>query len=226
MPVSTTTLTTIKARCQRRVGDDTTKHWSAAEWLTVFGEVTYQLLNDLMYVEAVPLFDYLLDNINLTLTADTESVSYASQITTASKTFYKFWKATWDDYDVNMVSNKDHWMAIQGHRLCSQEVPYMTFSTNGTFLLRPKPQSGTLTNFYFWWVKPITTISALNSTKIDLSEPAVPLFVHLVCEEYWLTRNNNEKAQYERDRYNTEFPKIVSPYRQSKTKLIQPSNKG
>lgn len=224
MPQSITTVTTLKSRCQRRLGDSGTGYWSTAEWYNVLNEVELQILNHLMSVGAVPLFDYLLDNINLTLTAGSSSVTYQSQITNASKTFYKFWKAEWDSYPVAIISNQDRWLPATYQNQYSSTNPCMTWSTNGTALLYPEPTSSTTSDFYFWWVKKPVAMDELTDT-FSLSEPTMSLFVHRIAEEYWASRNIYDKAAYEEQLYDKKFDQIVSPYKSSKTHVLRSATK-
>ncbi len=228
MGVSTTAYTTIKSYCQDEVGDTTTNISDATNWLLLINQATYEILDDLVEADAVPLFDYLLDNITLTLTAASETVTYAAQITTATKTFYKFYKATWDGVDVKKINFK-RWHEIVNEVLNpSLDEPFMTFtgaSGVGVFYLRPKPTSSSDTTFIFWWVKPPVAMTDSASSYSSLSEPAIKLYRYLVASYYERRRKNREQAVYEYAEYRRQLKKLTAEYHTSKIYQILSTEK-
>ena len=224
MPQSTTTYSTIKSQCQNEMGDESTDIWDATDMLAWVNNATYDILDDLIYYRAVPLFDYLLDSVECTLTADSETVDYDAAILGASKTIYKLWKFTWDDRPVRYVDPDRWWEVTEEHINPSTDLPYYTFSTDGTILIRPKPGSGSTSDFYCWWIERPTAMTG-DTSKSSLSEPCVVLYKYVVARNYYRGRGAYKTAQYYDAIYDEQMKRIVKSYAHGKLYRIQSTNK-
>ena len=224
MPQSTTTYATISSQCQNEMGDTGTDIWASATLLSWVNEATYDIIDDLMYYRAVPLFDYLLDSVECTLTNDTESVDYDAAISGATKTIYKLWKFTWNDRQVNYLDPDRWWEATEEHLNPSNDTPYYTFSSDGTILIRPKPTTATTSDFYCWWVKQPTAMTASDSVS-SLSEPCARLYRYVVARNYYRGRGNYKLSEYYDGKYEKLLRKILNPYRGGKLYRVQSTTK-
>jgi hypothetical protein len=224
MPQSTTTYAEIEAQCHVEMGDSSEEIWDAATILVRINEATKEILGDLVNAKAVPLFDYLLDSIEPTVTAGSRSVDWDAAILAASKTYWRFWKATWNDRPVSPINNERFWEVVEDRINSSFDKPTMTWSSDGTLLLDPEPNSSTTDDFVFWWIKQPTAMVG-DTTVSSLSEEAIPLYKYLVASWYYRQRRKYHDSAYQYGEYMKYLKKITMPYRSSKIYHIRSTPK-
>lgn len=220
MPQATTTLGTIIARCQNRVGDTTTEIWDGTTfdgggWSNAINDSIVEILADLYSDNALELFTQLHASTAITMVADTESYNYETAISGDSKTYFAFIKAMWGDYNVRVVPfHVYEQMLDDGAMIATDDRPFMTFWGDGTFLLRPKPAGATPT-FTFYYVQIPTELDATGE-KPDLNEKCVPLIYPKACGKYWQRRRHYERWQMCEAEYERLYKKIVRPHKHGK----------
>jgi hypothetical protein len=221
MPAATTALSAIRGRCQNIVGDTTTDIWTATadggDWSNAINEAQRDILDDIIKYKAWQLCDALDDSLTITIVDEQEVYDYHALLTTATKTYYAFSKATWGNYQVTKYPWDRYNELKNGAVYSCNQKPYMSFHGDGTFYLRPLYNNGETFTFYF--LKPLTVMDG-DSEKPEIDERCIPMIRAKTCEAYYERRKRYKDAMYWANKYEGLVRKILKPMRVFRTNSV------
>lgn len=209
------------ARVKDRVADTSTSIWdsttfSGSGWANAINNAQIEIYKDIIKAKAWILCDTLFDSLDITMVVDQEDYDWGGAISTATKTYYAFVDAYWDEFKVRVLPRYRYWHLVKGRIQPSVIRPYMVFWGDEYFKLRPKPTDAAKV-FTFHFIKPLT-VRTLTTEKPEIDERCIPLFYPKVAAKYWQRRRRYEFSIME----DNEDPRQPGNYQKLRNTIIKP----